>query len=261
MPQENEQMTIGVPNPIKAQLNGLLNHELNTQLSPEKTILAEKILNELPQTQCTKCGYAGCRAYANAIADDKANYNQCPPGGQEGVARLAAVLKRPVIALNIEHGIERVRRVAVINPNQCIGCTLCIQACPTDAIIGASKHLHIVLEADCTGCDLCVAPCPVDCISMQPIPELQAVQATGWQAWSAGKAQLANQRFDEKLARKKAEVLFNQHRAEQRKAQKQAQTQNQNQSQIDAQNQAEKDAQKKAIIQAAMQRAKQQLST
>ncbi|MEJ0003399.1 MAG: electron transport complex subunit RsxB [Pararobbsia sp.] len=142
--------------------------------------LADRIEDLLPQTQCTKCGYAGCRPYAEAIADGSAGYDQCPPGGAAGVARLAALLGRPARPLNPENGVERPRPRARIDEDLCIGCTLCIQACPVDAIVGAAKRMHTVIESLCTGCDLCVAPCPVDCIEMIPVTGA----ATGWDAWT-----------------------------------------------------------------------------
>jgi electron transport complex protein RnfB len=159
--------------------------------------LAERIEDLLPQTQCTKCGYAACRPYAEAVAVGTANYNQCPPGGAEGVARLAALLGKPVIALNPANGVERPRPLAVIDENLCIGCTLCMQACPVDAILGGPKQMHTVIEALCTGCDLCVAPCPVDCITMLPVTGV----ATGWDAWSADEAQAAREHHDRREAR------------------------------------------------------------
>lgn len=128
--------------------------------------LADRIEAVLPQTQCTKCGYDGCRPYAEAIARGAAAINQCPPGGQAGVARLAALLGGPTLPLNPAHGAEGPLRVAVIDEAHCIGCTLCIQACPVDAIVGAPRRMHTVLASHCTGCDLCLPPCPVDCIAM-----------------------------------------------------------------------------------------------
>jgi electron transport complex protein RnfB len=167
-----------------------------------KLSLVDRIENLLPQTQCTKCGYAGCRPYAQAIADGEASYDQCPPGGAEGVARLAALLGRPVIALNAaEHGPERPRPVARIDESVCIGCTLCIQACPVDAIAGAAKRMHTVIESLCTGCDLCVAPCPVDCIEMVPVTG----EATGWDAWTQAQADAARARHDHRLERQRQE--------------------------------------------------------
>ena len=128
--------------------------------------LAEQIDALLPQTQCTKCGYEGCRPYADAIVAGEANINQCPPGGSAGIAALAERLHRVPLPLNPANGIERALTVAVIDESRCIGCTLCIPACPVDAIIGASKRMHSVIASHCTGCDLCLAPCPMDCISM-----------------------------------------------------------------------------------------------
>lgn len=139
----------------------------------------------LPQTQCAQCGYPGCRPYAEAIAAGDADINQCPPGGEAGIRALADLLGREPKPLNPENGIEQPRRVAVIDEEICIGCTLCIQACPVDAIVGASKQMHTVIESECTGCDLCLPPCPVDCIDMvepnaadpawrRPLPETPA---------------------------------------------------------------------------------------
>ncbi|MBC3874382.1 electron transport complex subunit RsxB [Undibacterium flavidum] len=166
--------------------------------------LAEQINNLLPQTQCTKCGYPACQEYALAIADDSANYNQCPPGGQEGINRLANLLGKTSIPLNPANGIEKARTVAFIEEATCIGCTLCIQACPVDAIMGANKQMHTVIPDLCTGCDLCVAPCPVDCIIMLPTSST----STGWQAWSqeqADSAKLRHQQRELRLIREKQE--------------------------------------------------------
>jgi electron transport complex protein RnfB len=159
--------------------------------------LADLIEDVLPQTQCTKCGYAACRPYAEAIADGTADINQCPPGGIEGVRRLASVTGRAVIPINPVNGIERPRPVAYIDEELCIGCTLCIQACPVDAIVGAAKQMHTVVPSLCTGCDLCVAPCPVDCIVMYPVTG----DATGWDAWSQQQADAARARHDLRSAR------------------------------------------------------------
>jgi electron transport complex protein RnfB len=126
----------------------------------------------LPQTQCGQCGYPGCRPYAEAIAADEADINQCPPGGEAGIRALADLLGREPKPLNPENGEEKPRTVAVIDEQACIGCTLCIQACPVDAIVGAAKLMHTVIADECTGCDLCLPPCPVDCIEMI-IPESQ----------------------------------------------------------------------------------------
>ena len=132
------------------------------------TSIADQIDDLLPQTQCTQCGFSGCRPYAEAIASGDAQINQCPPGGAQGIARLAALLDRPVIRLNPANGVAKPLAAALIDEQWCIGCTLCIQACPVDAIVGAAKRMHTVLLEQCTGCELCVAPCPVDCIEMVP---------------------------------------------------------------------------------------------
>lgn len=122
----------------------------------------------LPQTQCTRCGFTGCRPYAEAIADGSAQINQCPPGGHTTIAALAALLNQPVIPLNPIHGVEGPPLVAVIDENVCIGCTKCLPPCPVDAIVGARRQMHTVIAELCTGCELCVAPCPVDCIAIVP---------------------------------------------------------------------------------------------
>jgi electron transport complex protein RnfB len=131
--------------------------------------LAEKVNAVLPQTQCGQCGFSGCRPYAAAIARGEADINQCPPGGEDGVKALADLLGVEPKPLSAEHGIEKPKAVAVIDETTCIGCTLCIQACPVDAILGAPKFMHTVIASECTGCELCVAPCPVDCIRMEPV--------------------------------------------------------------------------------------------
>lgn len=142
---------------------GFAAHRFKVQSDP----LVEKIDAILPQTQCGQCGFPGCKPYATAIANNAADINQCPPGGEEGIRKLADLLGREFKPLNAEHGIEKPKAIAVIDENICIGCTLCIQACPVDAISGAAKQMHTVISALCTGCELCIAPCPVDCISMQ----------------------------------------------------------------------------------------------
>ncbi len=128
--------------------------------------LAEKIDALLPQTQCTKCGYQGCLPYAQAMANESAAINRCPPGGDETIAALAALLNREVVALDTSCGAHLSHRVALIDEAECIGCAKCLDACPTDAIVGAHKFMHTVIASLCTGCDLCIPPCPVDCISM-----------------------------------------------------------------------------------------------
>ena len=135
--------------------------------------LADRIDALLPQTQCGKCTYAGCRPYAEAIAAGTADINQCPPGGEAGIRALARLLGRDPIALNPEHGVEQPPLVALIDESLCIGCTKCIQACPVDAIVGAAKLMHTVIEDHCTGCELCIPPCPVDCIDLVPAARLR----------------------------------------------------------------------------------------
>lgn len=151
-------------------------------------LLAESLNALLPQTQCIKCGYDGCLPYAQAMAQGQADINRCPPGGDTGVAKLAALLNKPIREIDPDCGQHEPLQVAVIEEEHCIGCTLCIQACPVDAIIGANKKMHTVLSDWCTGCDLCVAPCPVDCIVMMP------VQPTT--AWTDEQAQIARVRFE-----------------------------------------------------------------
>lgn len=167
--------------------------------------LAERIDAALPQTQCTRCGYPDCAAYARAVADGEAGINQCPPGGAQGVARLAAITGRPALPLNTAHGREAPRAVAVIDEDWCIGCTLCLKACPTDAILGLNKRMHTVIAPHCTGCELCLPACPVDCIRM----ENASGQATGWAAWStlqAGQARARYQARQERLRREEQEA-------------------------------------------------------
>lgn len=166
--------------------------------------LARRIDAALPQTQCTRCGYPDCASYAQAIADGEAGINQCPPGGAEGIERLSALTGQPVQALNHAFGIEGPVTVAVIDEAWCIGCTLCIQACPTDAILGIHKRMHTVVEPYCTGCELCLPVCPVDCISL----EIVSGERTGWKAWSTEQAAQGRERYtlrQQRLAREKHE--------------------------------------------------------
>jgi len=137
--------------------------------------IVDQINAILPQTQCGQCGYPGCKPYAEAIANGDA-INKCPPGGEAGIHELANLLDVEPVALDDEHGVEDIKKVAYIREDECIGCTKCIQACPIDAILGAAKLMHTVIVSECTGCDLCVEPCPVDCIDMIPV-------ATGTRAW------------------------------------------------------------------------------
>lgn len=132
--------------------------------------LIDKIDAVLPQTQCGQCGFPGCKPYATAIANGEADINLCPPGGEEGIRKLADLLGREFVPFG-EGAAPKGKSVAFIDENTCIGCTLCIQACPVDAILGAAKQMHTIIAQECTGCELCVPPCPVDCISMIPIGE------------------------------------------------------------------------------------------
>lgn len=156
---------------ILAALFGLILGYTAIRFKVESDPVVDKIDQILPQTQCGQCGYAGCRPYAEAIAAGEADINQCPPGGEATILALADLLGRDPKPLNAEHGEEQPKRVAVIDEETCIGCTLCIQACPVDAILGAPKQMHTVIESECTGCELCIAPCPVECITMEPVKE------------------------------------------------------------------------------------------
>ena len=149
---------------ISLALGALLGWLNRKYVSRENTIVDE-ITSLLPLTQCAQCGYAGCRPYAEAIASGGA-INQCPPGGDETIAKLAQLLGRPIETLNESYGSFKLAGVALIDESQCIGCTLCLPVCPVDAIVGAQQLMHTVLEEHCTGCELCISPCPVDCIQM-----------------------------------------------------------------------------------------------
>ncbi len=151
----------------------------------------------LPQTQCTRCGEPDCHGYAEAIVAGRAPINRCPPGGAEGVRRLAEITGQPEQPLDRACGHEGPRTVAWIDEDWCIGCTLCIKACPVDCIVGASKVMHTVIEDQCTGCELCIPACPVDCISLRPVTP----GATGWAAWSAQQAAEARSRYEFRTAR------------------------------------------------------------
>ena len=165
--------------------------------------LADRILEVLPQTQCTRCGFPDCAAYADAIASGEAAINQCPPGGDEGIHRLAVVTSRAYLPLNPNNGVQAPRSVVWIDENWCIGCTLCIEACPVDAIIGTHKRMHTVIESDCTGCELCLPVCPVDCMLLENV----SGEASGWDAWSASAAEQARQRYAARQARLSAPVV------------------------------------------------------
>ncbi len=206
-----------------------------------------QILALLPQTQCTRCGYPDCEAYARAIAGDETDINQCPPGGAEGVSRLALLTGRANTPLNPENGHEAPRTVVFIDEAWCIGCTLCIDACPTDAIVGGNKRMHTVMEQHCTGCELCIPVCPVDCI----VVENASGSRTGWQAWSQGQADAARTRYAASKARRTRQQA--QH-AEQQQQKAEAKL-----SDLAAHSHIEDPAtleRKRALVQAAMERAR-----
>ncbi|MCF8165904.1 MAG: electron transport complex subunit RsxB [Rhodoferax sp.] len=221
--------------------------------------LADRLEDILPQTQCTKCSYPDCRAYAQAMATGEALPNRCPPGGEEGIVRLSAILT-PIFpqdafelhpSINPECGLERPRPVAFIDPKTCIGCTLCIQACPVDAIVGASKQMHVVLSDWCTGCDLCIPPCPVDCITMQDVTD----QKTGWDAWSPELADAARARYATRNVRLDREQRDNDERLAKKAAAKLVAVNAENPDSEEARKEQER---KRAIIAAAIARAQQQ---
>lgn len=155
------------------------------------TALAEAIDGALPQTQCTRCGFAGCAPYAEALARGDADLDRCPPGGDAVVAILARLTGRAVKPVDPACGTPGPLLVAVIDEARCIGCTLCIQACPVDAILGAQKRMHAILPSLCSGCELCLAPCPVDCIDMVP----------AGRPWTGEDADAARLRHRERIAR------------------------------------------------------------
>ncbi|MBB3182168.1 electron transport complex subunit RsxB [Variovorax sp. Sphag1AA] len=159
--------------------------------------LATHLLEVLPQTQCTRCGYPDCAGYAKAIEAGEAGINQCPPGGAEGVIRLSRLTGKPAGPVDPQFGVEGPRMLAVIDEAWCIGCTLCLDACPTDAIVGINKRMHTVIEPHCTGCELCIPVCPVDCISLETVTPGKS----GWQAWSQTLADHARQRYEARQQR------------------------------------------------------------
>ena len=158
----------------------------------------------LPQTQCTRCGYAGCLPYAAAIACGEANINQCPPGGYATVQKLALLLDRDPLPLNPDNGVESEPLLAVIDEARCIGCAKCLPPCPTDAILGTQRMLHTVIAENCTGCELCVAPCPVDCIRMVPRATLLWAQAAPSPSDNAQRYRAHNARWVARTAERAA---------------------------------------------------------
>jgi electron transport complex protein RnfB len=152
-----------------AALFGLLLGYASIRFHVEGDPITDQIEKLLPQTQCGQCGFAGCRPYAEAIATGESEINLCPPGGETTMVALADLLGRDPVPLDAEVTQQKEKSIALIKEQECIGCTLCLQACPVDAIIGAAKQMHVVISEECTGCELCLPPCPVDCIVMQPI--------------------------------------------------------------------------------------------
>ena len=175
--------------------------------------LIDQINFILPQTQCGQCGYHGCKPYAEAIAAGTADINQCPPGGDAGIAELADLLDVAPKPLNTAFGVHKPKQVAFIREADCIGCVKCIAACPVDAIVGAAKLMHTVISAECTGCELCVSPCPVDCIDMKPPAYLLTSEQVSRQKL------LAMQRYEARNRRKQQEALL---KAEKARKQKEA---------------------------------------
>jgi electron transport complex protein RnfB len=164
---------------------GLLLGQASKRFKLEGDPLVEHIDALLPQMQCGQCGYPGCRPYAEAMARKDADINRCPPGGATGVKALAELLGVEVKPLDVQRGPQKPESVAVIDEERCIGCTLCIQACPVDAILGAPRFMHTVIASECTGCELCLPPCPVDCIAMVPVKATTHIgrpQEPGWTA-------------------------------------------------------------------------------
>lgn len=214
--------------------------------------LTKELEDALPQTQCTKCGFPDCHGYAVAMAKSEADHNRCPPGGNEGIIRLSKILGKDPIPLNLECGEERTRAVALIDPKQCIGCTLCIKACPVDAIVGTAKQLHVVIEDRCTGCDLCIPPCPVDCIDM-----LEVTETTGWDAWSSNQANLARSQYHARKKRLIREKEDNDKRLAAKAAIKLKALDNERIDSDEAKLEVER---KRAIIAAAIARAKEKLN-
>lgn len=208
----------------------------------------------LPQTQCRQCGFSGCEPYATAIVEGRANINQCPPGGERGIHKLAELLGVKPLPLNTRHGVAKPKAVAVIDEQVCIGCTLCVLACPVDAIVGAAKQMHTVLAAECTGCELCVAPCPVDCIKMIPLKQ------PGSSTWADPYAPLDDSLTYEDQKRKAADRARVRYRFRLKRLEREKQEQEERLAQkkgvVKSVNGSSNGDLKKAAIRAALERAK-----
>jgi Na+-translocating ferredoxin:NAD+ oxidoreductase subunit B len=216
------------------------------------TELVDAIDALLPQTQCTKCGYQGCRPYAEALAQGDADINQCPPGGAAGIRKLAQLLSRSEKPLNPSNGSETPRAGALIDESRCIGCLLCIEACPVDAIVGAAKRMHTVLTESCTGCELCLPPCPVDCIDMV---ELGALAQRG----NRHAAVLATQSVEDMAALARERFGFHQFRiarAQEERSQRLAKKARNKLAQPERLPGSHDPERKKAAVQAAIERAR-----
>jgi len=179
-------------------------------------IVIDQINALLPQTQCGRCGFKGCRPYAEAIASGQADINQCPPGGDEGVIELANLLGMKPKPLNTQFGIYKPRHIALIIEQDCIGCAKCIAVCPVDAILGAAKFMHTVIASECTGCELCVAPCPVDCIIMKPLISNNDT-GDGSVRNKYDHAQLARRRYEARCLRQEKDTAEKAERAKKKK--------------------------------------------
>jgi Na+-translocating ferredoxin:NAD+ oxidoreductase subunit B len=209
--------------------------------------LAARIDAVLPQTQCRQCGYDGCRPYAEAIAAGEA-INRCPPGGAAVIRRLSSLTRRPAVALDTSRGTQKPRQIAFIDEARCIGCTLCIQACPVDAIVGAPKLMHTVIAADCTGCELCLPPCPVDCIVLARRPWRSAEVIPGSRRAEADRARRRFEQRNTRLERERREHA-------ERMAAKAARRGGSVRAEADG-----SQARKRAIVEAALQRARAKLA-
>ena len=211
--------------------------------------LARRIEAVLPQTQCRQCGYAGCAPYAQAVAAGEAAINRCPPGGERVIRRIARITAMPYAAPDTSCGVHKPRQVAIIDEARCIGCTLCIRACPVDAIVGAPKLMHTVIGAECTGCELCLSPCPVDCIALAPAPwkRLDIVIGKRRQAESR-----ARSRFESRMLRLERDRRERSDRLARREAERSDATA------LAAAPGA--DARKRAIVAAAVERARRKLA-
>jgi electron transport complex protein RnfB len=212
--------------------------------------LAVRIDAVLPQTQCRKCGYDGCRPYADAVAAGEA-INRCPPGGAAVIRKLSRLTRRPAVALDASCGLHKSPQVALIDEARCIGCTLCIQACPVDAIVGAPKLMHTVLATDCTGCELCLPPCPVDCIELLPRAWRPADLLPGH---ARARADRARRRFERRNARMERDRREHADRMAARSARDAQALRAVSYDGPDAQ------ARKRAIVEAALQRAREKLA-